>query len=279
MADITWRSNPCFNLSTNGWTINNGSISENILSLNSGGTASLHVGTSNTHADYGKIIVALTSLNTSLSTELEKNVVVTMVFNFASGLKKRYNYFPSYRFESVYYNDFMVFDVTSDMIASIDINIVNSESETIEISDCRLFLNYSNYDISNDIAIDYITDFEQQLQITIPDLVLDIIQDEDAQELIQDQIDDTTEPIKEDVVGVKEDVVGVKDNVSTLKTQVDDIQEIIDSGSIDTNFVIPAIDDVSEMADLPEGAMRIVRSYTSVGDSVSELASRQGGFY
>ena len=272
MADITWRSNPCFNLSTTGWIINNGSISENILSLNSGGTASLHVGTSNTHADHGKIIVALTSLDTNLSTELEKNVVVTMVFNLASGLKKRYNYFPSYSFESIYYNDFMVFDVTNDMIASIDINIVNSESETIEISDCRLFLNYSNYDISTDITIDYITNLEQQLQITIPDLVLDIIQDEDAQEIIQEQIDDTTEPIKEDVVEVK-------DNVSTLKTQVDDIQEIIDSGSIDTNFVIPAIDNVSEMASLPEGAMRIVRSYTSVGDSVSALAAREGNFY
>lgn len=272
MADITWRSNPCFSLSTNGWIINDGSISENILSLNSGGTASLHVGTSNTRADYGKIIVALTSLDTDLSTELEKNVVVTMVFNFASGLKKRYNYFPSYSFESIYYNDFMVFDVTSDMIASIDINIVNSESETIEISDCRLFLNYSNYDISTDITIDYITNLEQQLQITIPDLVLDIIQDEDAQEIIQEQIDDTTEPIKEDVTEVQ-------DNVSALRTQVDDIQEIIDSGSIDTNFVIPAIDNVSEMASLPEGAMRIVRSYRSAGDSVSALASSQGGFY
>ena len=279
MADITWRYNPCFNLSTTGWIVNNGSISENILSLNSGGTASLHVGTNNTHADYGKIIVALTSLDTSLSTELEKNVVVTMVFNFASGLKKRYNYFPSYSFESIYYNDLMIFDVTNDMIASIDINIVNSESETIEISDCRLFLNYSNYDISTDITIDYITDFGQQLQITIPDLVLDIIQDEEAKEVLQDQIDDTTDPIKEDVVGVKDDVVGVKDNVSALQTQVDDIQEIIDSGSIDTNFVIPAIDNISEMASLPEGAMRIVRSYRSAGDSVSALAAREGDFY
>lgn len=272
MADITWRSNPCFNLSTNGWTITNGSISENILSLNSGGTASLHVETGNTRADYGKIIVDLTSLDTSLSTELEKNVIVTIVFNFASDLKKKYNYFPSYNFESIYYNDFMVFDVTSDMIASIDINIVNNESSTIEISDCRLFLNYSSYDISTDITIDYITNLEQQLQITIPDIVLDIIQDEDAQEIIQEQIDDTTEPIREDVAEVQ-------DNVSTLQTQVDDIQEIIDSGSIDTNFVIPAIDDVSEMASLPEGAMRIVRSYESAGDTVSALAISQGNFY
>ena len=110
------------------------------------------------------------------------------------------------------------------------------------------------------------------MKITIPDLVLDIIQDEDAQEIIQDQIDDTTEPIKEDVTEVK-------DNVNTLKTQVDDIQEIIDSGSIDTNFVIPAIDNISEMASLPEGAMRIVRSYESAGDTVSALAVSQGNFY
>ena len=267
MADITWRSNPCFNLSTTGWIINDGSISENILSLNSGGTASLHVETSNTRADYGKIIVALTSQDTDLSTELEKNVVVTMVFNFASGLKKRYNYFPSYSFESIYYNDFMVFDVTSDMIASIDINIVNNESETIEISDCRLFLNYSSYDISTDITIDYITNLEQQLQITIPDIVLDIIQDE-----VPDIVEEETEDIKEDVTEVQ-------DNVSALQTQVDEIQEIIDSGSIDTNFVIPAIDNVSEMASLPEGAMRIVRSYRSVGDSVSALAAQEGNFY
>lgn len=267
MADITWRSNPCFNLSTTGWIINDGSISENILSLNSGGTASLHVETSNTRADYGKIIVALTSLDTDLSTELEKNVVVTMVFNFASGLKKRYNYFPSYSFESIYYNDFMVFDVTSDMIASIDINIVNNESETIEISDCRLFLNYSSYDISTDITIDYITNLEQQLQITIPDIVLDIIQDE-VPEIIEEETED-----------IKEDVTEVQDNVSALQTQVDEIQEIIDSGSLETNFVIPAIDNVSEMASLPEGAMRIVRSYRSVGDSVSALAAQEGNFY
>ena len=272
MADnfdnVQWRSVPTVSLSSNDWILYHASLTD-VLTINAGGSASIHVNCNNMRAECGKTIIDLTSLDTELSTEFEKNVVVKLVYNYASGLKRNVFIFPAYDFEEIFSSNKLLFETFEGMISSIDVQILNNESSSITLNDFKLFLSMSVASISTEITLEIIPDIVEQIELEIPDIVIETLDDEEVQEIIQEQIDDTTEPIKEDVQTNTSDIV-------TLQDKVADIEEIIDSGAFE--LVIPAIDDISEMADLPNGAIRIIRSYGGNG-SVEQALSTNNGFY
>lgn len=272
MADnfdnVQWRSVPTVSLSSNDWVLYHASLTD-VLTIDVGGSASIHVNCNNTRAECGKTIIDLTSLDTTLSTEFEKNVVVKLVYNYTSGLSRNVFIFPAYDFEEIFSSNKLLFETFEGVISSIDVQILNNESSSITLNDFKLFLSRSVESISTEITLEIMQDIVEQIELEIPDIVIETLEDEEAQEIIQEQIDDTTEPIIEDVQTNTNDIV-------TLQDKVADIEEVIDSGAFE--LVIPAIDNISEMADLPNGAIRIIRSYAD-NNSVEQALSTNNGFY
>lgn len=144
--DIQWRNTPVFNLNS-GFQCDNAYMSDSGLVMHEGGSASLSVNTSGTEkADYGKLIVHLSSNDRSLTSEDAKPVVAIVKLYYDNGDNATEEYFPCYEFESKYEGDYIIFSLLNKPVISVSVSIRSFEETDVIITNTELYFNYTEKD-------------------------------------------------------------------------------------------------------------------------------------
>jgi hypothetical protein len=126
---------------SSGWVISSGTGTIGAtLVIDDDSTASLSLSNVNKKVTYLKIVTAMTSDDTSLSTDGMKNVAVVVKITYTDSSVKPTTeiFYPSYAFEDNP-ETYTIVQLSGDKISSIDIDIINSEESTIKITETGLY--------------------------------------------------------------------------------------------------------------------------------------------
>ena len=138
--NLQFNSNSLINNSS-GWVISSGTgVIGSTLVIDEDSTASLSLSSVNRKITYLKIVAAMTSDDTTLSTDGMKNVAVVVKIQYTDSNVKPTTeiFYPSFAFEDNP-ETYTIVQLSGDMISSISIDIINSEESAIKITQTGLY--------------------------------------------------------------------------------------------------------------------------------------------
>ena len=117
------------------WTITGTGTLGSIMKLDGGDIASLTLSSVNKRFTYLKLVAVMHTLDSTLSTKSAKNVAVVYTINYADvNISPTTDiFYPNFDFEenAEYYT---IIELSGDKVSSINVQIINSEEETIDIT-------------------------------------------------------------------------------------------------------------------------------------------------
>lgn len=122
------------------WTIQGTGSVGSVIELDEGDIASLTLTSVNKRFTYLKLVAAMTSDDQTLSTDSVKNVAVVYTITYADASIKPTTdiFYPNFAFEDNA-ETYTIIELSGDKVSSINVQIINSEEETVKITQTALY--------------------------------------------------------------------------------------------------------------------------------------------